>query len=172
MPQRPCRFCEKLFEPSRFHPEQTTCSAKPCQARRRAENRKRKLASDPEYREGCRESARQWRADHPDYWKKYRAARPDSVERNRAQQQVRDQRQRLRDLANNNSAPGVSSFVARVWLLGPEPGGLANNNLALTQVFIAPSINRKPPGCAASCKQQRSGSPEEGAAHSSQAHAD
>jgi hypothetical protein len=38
---------------------------------------------DLEYRAGCRDSARKWRVDHANYWKQYRAAKPESVERNR-----------------------------------------------------------------------------------------
>jgi hypothetical protein len=169
---RPCRFCEKAFTPSRFHPEQQVCSEKACQSRRRTESRKRKLAEDPEYLEGCRESARKWRANHPDYWKRYRADRPAATERNRTQQQQRDQRQRLLNLANNNSAPELTSFVGRVWLMGLSGVDLANNNLALAQVVIVPGVPRKPPAAETSCKQQRSGLPGEVAANSSQAHAD
>jgi hypothetical protein len=172
MPLRPCRFCEKAFTPSRFHPEQQVCSEKACQSRRRAESRQRKLAEDAEYLEGCRESARQWRANHPDYWKRYRAARPEATERNRARQQQRDQRQRLLNLANNNSAPELTSFVGRVWLLGLSGAGLANNNLAMAQVVIVPEVPGPPPAFETSCKQQRSGLPGDVAANSSQTHAD
>ena len=42
-------------------------------------------------------------------------------------------------------------------LLGPAAEDLANNNLAATQVFILQGPRRKPPGSAASCKQQLSG---------------
>ena len=157
MDQRRCRFCQGQFEPSRFHREQSVCSAKPCQQRRRAESRKHKLGTDPEYRQVCRDSARKWRANHPGYWKQYRAGKPEAVERNRAQQQHRDRRQRLLDLANNNSALDLKSLVAGIWLLGPAGEDLANNNLASAQVFIVPGPMRKPPAVAPSCKQHPSG---------------
>lgn len=130
MDQRRCRFCQGHFDPSRFHPEQTVCSAKVCQQRRRAESRQHKLATDPEYRQVCRDSARKWRAGHPGYGKKHRADKPEGAERNRMQQH-RDQHQRLLDLANNN--------------------------VASAQVFIVPSLRRKPPASAPSCKQHPSG---------------
>ena len=104
MQKRCCQFCQRHFEPSPFHPERTVCSAKPCQQQRRSQNRDRKLALDAEYRQVCRDSARKWRANHPGYWRQYRAAKPDGVERNRTQQRQRDLRRRLVDLANNNSA--------------------------------------------------------------------
>ena len=131
MDQRCCRFCRRQFEPSRFQPEQTACSDKPCQQQRRSQSRKQKLLLDSEYRAVCRDSARKWRANHAGYWKQYRAAKPDSVERNRTQQQRRDLRRRLANLANNNSALDLKSSVAGVWLLGPAAADLANNNLAI-----------------------------------------
>ena len=159
MSQRRRRFCQREFEASPFHPEQTTCSAKPCQQQRRSQNRKQKLVLDAEYRLVCRDSSRKWRANHPGYWKQYRAAKPDAVERNRARQRQRDLRRRLADLANNNSALDLKSSAAGVWLLGPDASGLANNNLATTQVFILQGSLRKPPLSEASCKQQLSGLP-------------
>jgi hypothetical protein len=159
MDQRCCRFCRRQFFPSRFHLEQTACSARPCQQQRRRQSRKQQLAVDAEYRQVCRDSARKWRANHTQYWKQYRAAHPGSVERNRAQQQQRDLRRRLADLANNNSALDLKSSVAGVWLLGPAAADLANNNLASAQVVILQRSMRQPPLPETSCKQHPSGLP-------------
>lgn len=110
MDLRRCRFCQEQFTPSRFHPEQFACSAKACQ-NRRAESRKHKFATDPDYAQSCRDSARKWRAAHSGYWKQYRTDKPKAAERNRAQQRRRDQRQRLLDLANNNSALDLTPIL-------------------------------------------------------------
>jgi hypothetical protein len=160
MDLRCCRFCQKLFQPSRFHREQAVCSDQPCQRQRRSQSRSRKFVLDAEYRETCRDSARKWRANHRGYWKQYRAAKPESAQRNRVQQNRRDLRQRLAGLANNNSALDLKSSVAAVWWLGPaaaDLADLANNNLASTQVFILQRAIRKPPLREASCKQHPSG---------------
>jgi len=159
MPQRCCRFCQREFAPARFHPEQTVCSDKPCQQQRRNQSRKQKLLQDPEYRAVCRDSARKWRANHPGYWKRYRAAKPESVARNRAQQRKRDLRRRLAALANNNVAWDLKASVAGVWLLGPAGATLANNNLATAQVFILQNTMSQQPLPEASCKQHPSGVP-------------
>jgi hypothetical protein len=106
-----------------------------CQQQRRSENRKHKLLTDDEYRLVCNESARKWRADHPSYWRQYRANKPASVQRNLAQQQLRDQQRCLVELANNNSARNLKSFRARVWWWSPGSDP-ANNNLAPPQVLI------------------------------------
>lgn len=152
-----CRFCQRQFAPSRFHPQQTACSDLLCQRQRRRHNRQQKLLADAEYRQTCRDSARKWRAQHPGYWKRYRAARPASAARNRTQQHQRDLRRRLANLANNNSALDLKSSVAGVWWLGPAAAHLANNNLASAQVFILQGATPKPALREASCKQHPSG---------------
>lgn len=159
MNQRCCRFCQREFEASRFHPEQTACASKPCQQQRRSQNRDRKLALDAEYLQVCRDSARKWRANHSGYWKQYRTAKPESVQRNRTRQRQRDLRQRLADLANNNSALDLKSSAAGVWFLGSSARDLANNNLAAAQVVILQGSLRKRPFREASCKQHPSGLP-------------
>lgn len=153
MEQPCCCVCHLPFIPSRFHPEQKVCSAKPCQQRRRAESRKRQLADDAVYREVCRDSSRKWRAHHPQYWKQYRAANPGSVARNLTHQRQYDLRRRLAHLANNNSALDLKSAVSGVWLLGPAAEDLANNNLASAQVFILQRPMGKLRQPEVSCKQ-------------------
>jgi hypothetical protein len=131
MGERRCRYCEKNFQPSKYQPKQAVCRDPACQQRRRSEYRAQKLATDAEYRQVCRDSACKWRSQNPGYWKRYREENPQSVSRNCEQQQKRDRRHRLLDLANNNSVP------AQVWVIEPLPP-------------------RKGPGWE-SCKQQPAG---------------
>lgn len=72
MGKRACRYCQKAFLPSKFQPAQAACSDPGCQRRRRNDYHRRKVATDPVYRQGCRDSAQQWRAEHPGYWKQLR----------------------------------------------------------------------------------------------------
>lgn len=103
MVERRCRYCEQAFLPSKYQPGQLVCGSPECQRRRRAEYHRQKIAADPEYRQVCRDSPQKWRSRHPDYWRRYREQHPAAVERNRQRQHVRDQKRRLRELANNNS---------------------------------------------------------------------
>jgi hypothetical protein len=135
------------------------CSAPACQRLRQQQNRRQKLVTDAEYGQVCRDSARQWRSNHPDYWKQYRASHPQSVQRNRLQQRQRDLRGRLAQLANNNSALPLKSFPAQVWMHGPAAADLANNNLAATHVLVLQTLARPNPLLSPSCKQQLSGPP-------------
>jgi hypothetical protein len=109
-----CAICHKPFSRSRFHPGQKVCSQKSCQQQRRQQTRKQQLLTDLEYRKTCLNSAKNWRAAHPRYWREYRATHPQSVERNRRQQQSRDLHYRLADLANNNSARELNYCPAMV----------------------------------------------------------
>jgi hypothetical protein len=76
MGERVCRYCRRSFQPSKFQPAQTACSDPACQRRRRNDYHRRKLASDPVYRQVCQDSAQQWRAEHPGYWMQLREQNP------------------------------------------------------------------------------------------------
>jgi hypothetical protein len=154
---RQCRYCERSFQPSKFQPGQSVCGDPVCQRRRRADYHRQKIAADPEYRQGCLDSAQKWRSRNPDYWRRYHEQHPEAVERNRKRQHVRDQKQHLLDLANNNSAFDLKHSAAEIWLLGAGLRDLANNNSAPAQVWILEALPPRKPPQSESCKQQRSG---------------
>jgi hypothetical protein len=148
MIEKRCPYCHKSFIASRCQPSQTVCGQVECQRRRRSNYRRKKVASDPKYREACRQSARQWRKEHPDYWKQYRHAHPESIERNRQQQKSRDCKQRLKTLANNIPASSLKLCPATVLVLGPQLHALANNTSAPVQLWILEAV---PPLNQAAC---------------------
>ena len=117
---RRCPYCQQVFQPARYHPQQLVCSQAQCQRRRRREYHRQKLASDPVYRQVCRGSSQKWREADPGYWKQYRQVHPRQVECNRQRQHRRDQKRRLLNLANNNLAIDLKHSAAEVWLLGPS----------------------------------------------------
>jgi hypothetical protein len=104
MKDRRCPYCQQVFRPAPYHPQQRVCSQAACQSQRRSDYHRQKIASDPVYQQVCLESLRKWREANPDYWWKYRQDHPEQVERNRRQQRWRDQKRRLVNLANNNLA--------------------------------------------------------------------
>ncbi len=101
---RTCPYCGSRFLPSRYHPQQRVCSEADCQRRRHRDYRRRKLKSDPEYLQTCRDSQQQWRQEHPDYPRQYRQEHPQYTEKNREAQRQRDQRRRLSHLVKNTLA--------------------------------------------------------------------
>jgi len=157
MVERRCRYCERIFQPSKHQPAQLVCSDPGCQRRRRAEYHRQKIAADPEYRQVCLDSPQKWRSRNPDYWRRYREQHPATLERNRQQQHVRDQKRRLRNLANNNSVFDLKHSAAGVWLVGAGLQNLANNNSAPAQVWVLEALPPRKPPQSESCKQQRPG---------------
>lgn len=157
MGERRCRYCGRIFVPSKYRPGQAVCGGSDCQRRRRADYHRQKIAADPEYRQVCLDSPQKWRARNRDYWRRYREQHPAAVERNRQRQHVRDQKRQLRDLANNNSVFDLKHSAAEIWLLGPGLLNLANNNLAPAQVWVLQALPPRKPPRLESCKQQRPG---------------
>ena len=157
MVERRCRYCDQVFQPSRFLPRQLVCSASECQKRRRVDYHRQKIASDPEYRQVCQDSSRKWRAGNSEYWRRRRQNNPAIVERNRQRQRIRDQKRRLCDLANNNSAFNLKHSAAQVWLVGADRQLLANNNPARGQVWVLELLPPRRGPQMASCQQQLPG---------------
>jgi hypothetical protein len=104
----------------------------------------------------CLDSPVKWREAHADYWKQYRRDHPQQVERNRQLQQLRDQKRRVRNLANNNLAVDLRHCAAEVWLLGATANDLVNNNLATSQLLILQPVGLPSRLGKGSCKQQPS----------------
>jgi len=150
MSNRRCRYCQQLFQLSRYHPHQHVCSRPDCQRQRRREYHRRKLHTDAEYHQVCRDSQQKWRSRNPDYPRQYRQSHPKSVERNRQGQRQRDRQHRLQNLVKNNLAFDLKRSAAEVWLLGPQAENLAKNNLAFSQVLILPAVPFSPAPAAGS----------------------
>lgn len=157
MNDRHCRYCHQAFQPDPYHPQQRVCGQPACQSQRRSDYHRHKIASDPVYQQVCLESPRKWRETHPDYWKKYRQDHPEQVERNRQQQQLRDQKRLVRNLANNNLAGVLKPCAVKAWLLGAAADDLANNNLATPNLLILQPVETVSAAGKAPCKQHPSG---------------
>ena len=104
MSDRRCPYCQQVFQPARYHPQQVVCSQPACQRRRRRDYHHAKIRSDPLYADTVSRSRKKWRDAHPHYQQQYRERHAEAVDRNRQQQQVRDQRHRLQHLVKNNLA--------------------------------------------------------------------
>lgn len=150
MPSRCCRYCRQAFQPSKYRPDQSVCSAVACQRQRRTEYHRQKLAADAEYAQVVRDSQRKWRETHTDYQRQYRQKNPAAAEQNREKQQQRDGRRRVRKLVKNNVALDLKRCAAEVWLVGPAAGDLDKNNLALSQLLIFQPVGEIPATGAAS----------------------
>jgi len=145
LPPRRCRYCQQVFQPSPYRPEQSACSQTDCQRRRRSDYHRYRIETDAVYAQVVRDSRKKWRAAHPDYQKNYRREHPSLAEQNRQQQRRRDRQRRVQWLVKNNLALDLKHSAAEVWLLGPAVTNLEKNNLASSQFFIFQSVRAAPP---------------------------
>ncbi len=88
-----CVACGSEIRRRSQNPNQKYCRRQSCQnerKRRHKEQRRKELG----YREAEQVASRKWREGNPGYMRDYRKKHPAYVERNRAQQKVRNQRRR------------------------------------------------------------------------------
>jgi hypothetical protein len=157
MSDRRCRYCQRLFQPSLFHPQQAVCNQVSCQRQRLRDYHHQKIRSDPLYSQVVWESRKKWRDANPGYQKQYWRTHPQAAERNRQLQRRRDQRQRLQHLVKNNLALDLRHSPAEAWLVGPAADDLVKNNLARSQLLIFQSVEPPSTRQQASCKEHPSG---------------
>lgn len=94
MAGRRCPICGKQFVPRPQVQHQKICSSAECQRERKRRWQQAKRQTDPAYKAGQRWHAKKWADLHPNYSRNYRAKNPDYVERNRAQQKIRNAKRR------------------------------------------------------------------------------
>jgi hypothetical protein len=135
-PNRSCRYCQQDFQPSIYRPRQRVCSEPDCQRQRRSDYQRERIRTDAAYAADVRASQKKWRDAHSEYWKQYRQQHPESTERNRQQQQHRDRKRRVLNLAKMNLALDLKREASEVWFVGPAVKDLAKNNLASAKVFV------------------------------------
>jgi hypothetical protein len=136
MSSRRCRYCQTVFTPSIYHPDQQVCFSAECQRTRRREDHRKRYQTDPLYRQQCRDSSQKWLKANPGYQRRYRQSHAEYVEGNREAQRRRDRKRQLADLVKNNSAMAVNPPPTRVWLVGSGFEPLVKNNLAISQMII------------------------------------
>jgi hypothetical protein len=76
MAERRCPYCERTFQPSKYQPRHAVCKEAACRQRRLADDHRRRIAADPEYRQVCLDSSQKWRSRNPDFWQRYREQHP------------------------------------------------------------------------------------------------
>ncbi len=82
-----CPWCKRPFFPHpRLGHRQKSCGCPECKKKQKALSQLRWVAKNKKvYKDGQHD----WRQNHPDYWKKYRASHPAYVINNRAQSRIR-----------------------------------------------------------------------------------
>lgn len=110
-----CRNCRRRkAQNPRLKGKQRYCSEAPCQRARKAEWKRKKLATDGDYRTTHSESNQAWRESHRSYWSTYRKNHPEKVERNRVLQKIRRLKAKLRASGEVSVTPNSEPSVAKV----------------------------------------------------------
>ena len=131
MSRRQCAACGQYFVARPQSPDQRFCSKPECQQERRRVTRLSHKQADPA---AAAELARAWAGLHPDYWKRYRDARPGSVERNMVQQQ-RNQKRRA------GTAAAADALPSGRYLLTPlDAMGDCKGNAYLVEILVLPGL--------------------------------
>ena len=94
MERQRCAACGQMFRRRSQVREQRYCGSPPCQRERRRRWQRSKRRSDMDYRHNQARAQQAWAATRRDYWRHYRLAHPEYLERNRLQQRQRDRRRR------------------------------------------------------------------------------
>jgi len=139
MSQKPCPYCKRKFQSSRYRPDQKVCSSLECQRRRRTDYHRKKLAEDVLYREQCRDSQRKWRENNPAYMQNYRAELRRKEPLGNKSSLLRELRQLLK-LAKNNVVLDLKSLDASVWLVSGKGVFSEKNILAFAKVIVLQAI--------------------------------
>ena len=122
MASQRCAGCGKSFHPRAQSPKQTYCSIASCQRERRRRWQQTRRETDPDYRENQARAQHAWAAQHPEYWRAYRAAHAEYRERNRRLQQERDARRRVRVLAKMDASRPEFPVPSGLYQLLPVGG--------------------------------------------------
>lgn len=111
MQTKRCASCGKTFRPVPQTPNQRYCSDPACQRERRRKAQQKRRRSEDLLLDHA-QASRDWAAKNPDYSKKYRAANPEYVIRNRGRQNQRNQKRRRAEIAKEAVSESLSVILS------------------------------------------------------------
>lgn len=152
--ERRCKHCGDLFSARPNVSHQRYCSKADCQKARKNRWRKRKLATDPDYRLDQYDAQKLWRQKHPEYWRGYRATHPDYEQRNRALQWERNHRRKAWRIAKSDESRAsnpMRSGYYRLMLAGGK--GIAKRDEYLVKLDVIAGSYLRDGGVFPDCKQ-------------------
>ena len=149
MPSKLCACCGLPFLPVPQVPAQAYCSQDACQRARRQRWHKKKLDSDPDYRENKQRSQRSWLDRNPDYWRQYRAANPDHAARNPRHPPAKLPEATASKLAKMDESTPSPIFQAGIYRITPLRGESNDRNAPWTVqlTLICMESQCATPGC-------------------------
>ncbi|MDO3530877.1 hypothetical protein Q3O93_02965 [Ralstonia pseudosolanacearum] len=135
-----CKACCQDFQPHPQVPHQNYCSDPECQRERRRRWQQEKRQTDPDYRDNDARHGKDWAAENPDYWRRYREAHPDYAERNRSLQLDRNQKHREATIANEDVSTLTAPLPSGRYRLVPVTAdGIANGDAWIVEIAVLSS---------------------------------
>ncbi len=149
MASRKCLVCGCPFEPRPQVKHQKTCPLEECQRERKRRWHQAKLQTDPAYKADQREHAKKWATLHSNYSREYRTKNPNSAERNRTKQEVRNKKRRDASIAKMDESIPESTVPSGIYRLTPiDASGIAKMDAWIVKInFIScdcDQLERKP----------------------------
>jgi hypothetical protein len=131
-----CLACGVAFPLRPQSPDQAYCAATACQRDRRKHWQRERRQTDHEYRENQARAHERWLAQHPDYWREYRAAHSDYADRNRLQQRQRNRDKARPEIANMD--PSTRALVSGTYRLTRRAAGgdVANMDSWIVEITV------------------------------------
>jgi len=132
MSKKRCPACGEEFLPWPQILNQEFCSKLNCQRERRRRRQAERRAGSLEQQSSDAQYFKDWAAKNPGYWKKYREAHPEYVERNRKQQKER----RSALIAKDNENALKTLLCGRYRLVALDSRGVANEAVWIVEILV------------------------------------
>lgn len=118
-------------------PAQSYCSRPECQRERRKLWQRERRRADNDYHDNQARAHKKWATSHPDYWRRYRVEHPAYVERNRAEQRVRNATRSAGLIAKMDASPSVSPLMSGTYRLSlAQAPEIANMDAWIVQITL------------------------------------
>ena len=79
--QKNFKYCGRFFTPDyRVWKRQVSCAREICRAKRKKDSQEKWVAANPDYFKGRYENTKEWRKQHPDYQKQWRAGKRREIQ--------------------------------------------------------------------------------------------
>ncbi len=143
-----CAGCGQPFEPRPQVPNQAYCSLPSCQRARRQRWQHHKMHSDPDYRDNQIRNQRAWMMRHPEYWRNYRGAHPESAKQEKPPQRLQNEPPPNLRLAKMDASPVMLLHPGLYRIdLSPTPGNDSGANWVIKIIPACPDCPCKKDAC-------------------------
>lgn len=146
MDLKQCAACRQKFQPHPHTPRQKFCSAPKCQRERRRRGQRNTRKKDPDYKDNQVRAQQAWNKRNSSYWREYRRAHPEYIERNQLLQRERSYKRKMKLIAKTGVSPLDTPVPSGIYRLVPvAQTGIAKMDVWTLEIkFLSNTYNQKP----------------------------